>query len=104
MRIYIILISGILLFASCTSQKRATYNYLEEIKDTSFKKSVYMAEPIIQKSDLLSIQVYSMSINAEVDKLYNLPVINNGGMQGSNQQQGILVDQHGNINYPRLGI
>ncbi|MFL5789273.1 MAG: polysaccharide biosynthesis/export family protein [Flavisolibacter sp.] len=105
MRISLSLLLFVLILSSCGSQKRATYNYLEDVKDTSFKKSVYMFEPIIQKSDLLSIQVYSASTNIEADKLYNLPVINTGGAsQGNNQQQGILVDQEGNIDYPRLGV
>jgi polysaccharide export outer membrane protein len=103
MRIVIVTLIGICFLASCTPQKRATYNYLEQIKDSSFRKSVYLAEPIIQKNDLLSIQVYSASTNPEVDKLYNLPVLNTG-TQTNSQLQGYLVDENGKIELPRIGI
>ena len=59
--------------ASCATQRRATYNYLEDVKDTSFKKGVYMTEPVIQKNDLLSIQVYSISTDPRADQIYNMP-------------------------------
>lgn len=102
MRIFIFLIISTLF--ACNSQKRATYNYLEEITDTSFKKSVYMTEPVIQKSDLLSIQVYSASTDPKVNEPYNLPIMNSGGAQANSQLQGYLVDQEGNIEFPHLGL
>jgi Periplasmic protein involved in polysaccharide export len=98
---YLFFFFFLVLLASCGTQKRATYNYLEDIKDTSFKKGVYMTEPVIQKNDLLSIQVYSMSTDPRADQLYNLPV--NSSSQGNTQLQGFLVDPRGNIEYPRLG-
>ncbi|HEV7622231.1 MAG TPA: polysaccharide biosynthesis/export family protein [Flavisolibacter sp.] len=102
MRIYLSLIC-LITITSCGSQKRATYNYLEDIKDTSFKKSVFMTETIIQKSDLLSIQIYSASADSRADQLYNMPILNSSS--SNNQQlQGYLVDQRGNIEYPRLGL
>src|SRR6476620_3047594 len=101
MRFYLTAVTILIALASCTSQKRATYNYLEDIKDTSFKKTVFMTEPVIQKNDLLSIQVYSMSTDSRADQLYNLPL--NASTQSNTQLQGILVDQRGNIEYPRLG-
>jgi polysaccharide biosynthesis/export protein len=84
-----------LAFASCTPQ-RAIYNYLEDMRDTTMGKEFYVAEPVIQKNDLLSIQVYSASLDPEVDQLYN-----RGGIQGGN---GYLVDQKGNLEFPRLGL
>ena len=101
MRTPFIALVGIFLFASCTSRK-ATYNYLENITDTSFRKTVYMAEPVIQKSDLLSIQIYSEATDAKVDQLYNLS-LQSGALQNT-QQQGYLVDQRGNIELPRIGL
>ena len=86
---------------SCRTQ-RATYNYLEEITDTTFKESVYFAEPLIQKNDLISIRVYSASLDPSVDQLYN-----SGNTQNQNAQNmqytGYLVDVNGNIEMPRLG-
>jgi len=92
---------SVLLLASCRTQ-RAVYNYLEDVTDTSFKKSVYIAEPVIQKNDLLSIQVYSASLDPKIDELYNMRM--QQGAAGQNQQlMGYLVDVNGNIEMPRLG-
>jgi polysaccharide biosynthesis/export protein len=88
---------------ACNPTKRATYNYLEDVNDTTFKKAVYMAEPIIQKTDLLSIQVYSASTDPKVDQLYNLPALSTA-TQANTQLQGYLVDQQGNIEMPRIGV
>jgi polysaccharide export outer membrane protein len=94
------------LLSSCFLQRKAesNHNYLEDIKDTTFKKTVYSAEPIIQKTDLLSIQVYSAATDPKVDALYNLPSLQTGAQAGQTQLSGILVDQRGNIEYPRVGV
>jgi len=91
-----------LFFVSCRTQ-RAVYNYLEDVNDSSFRRSVYIAEPIIQKNDLLSIQVFSAALDPEVDALYNLPVQQNSGGAQNAQLRGYLVDVHGNIEMPRIG-
>ena len=97
-----ILITASFLTTSCRTQ-RAVYNYLEDVNDTSFKTNAYIAEPVIQKNDLISIQVYSASLDPTVDALYNLPVLpQSGGMQ-STQSGGYLVDVRGMINMPRIG-
>ncbi|GAC1419506.1 MAG: polysaccharide biosynthesis/export family protein [Flavisolibacter sp.] len=101
MRLHPGILVPIIILTSCFSQKKATYNYLEEIRDTSFKKSVYMTEPIIQKNDILSIQVYSASTDSRVDQLFNTPI--SSASQSNTSLQGTLVDQRGNIEYPRLG-
>jgi len=95
----IILLS--LFFVSCRTQ-RAVYNYLEDVNDSTFRKSVYIAEPIIQKNDLLSIQVYSAALDPQVDQLYNIQV-QQGGVGQNSQLMGYLVDVHGNIEMPRIG-
>jgi len=96
----IILLS--LFFVSCRTQ-RAVYNYLEDVNDSAFRKSVYIAEPVIQKNDLLSIRVYSAALDPQVDALYNAPTPA-GGAEGRNEQVGgYLVDVHGNIEMPRIG-
>jgi polysaccharide biosynthesis/export protein len=101
--IFIIAILSALLFASCRPQ-RAVFNYLEDVTDTSFKKNVYIAEPVIQKNDLLSVQVYSGSLDEKTDALYNMRM-NAGQMGGVQGQQmgGYLVDINGNIELPRIG-
>lgn len=103
MRFALYIICSSVLFFSCRTQ-RAVYNYLEDVNDTSFKKSVFIAETVIQKNDLISIRVYSSATDPLVDQLYNLPV-----QQGANQMQGgqvggFLVDVNGNIEMPRIGV
>lgn len=104
MRIFKILFAILLLagfFTSCRPQ-RAVYNYLEDVKDTSFRKNVFITEPVIQKNDLLSIQVNSAALDKETDALYNMQMQGmSGGSQG--QMNGYLVDIRGNIEMPRIG-
>ena len=103
MRFALYIFLGSVLLLSCRSQ-RAVYNYLEDVNDTSFKKSVYLAESVIQKNDLLSIQVYSAATDPAIDQLYNLPMQQGGGQQQGGQIGGYLVDVNGNIELPRIGI
>lgn len=92
-----------LFFASCRPQ-RAVYNYLEDVKDTSFRRSVYIAESVIQKNDLLSINITSASLDPKVDLLYNQQIFQGvGGMTGGGQIGGYLVDVSGDIELPRIG-
>ena len=89
--------------SSCTSQKKAYYYYLENVTDTVHHGAVKVFEPVIQKNDQLSIQVYSSATDPKVDQLYNLTNTSTGS--NTNQAvQGYLVDQNGNIEYPRIGI
>jgi polysaccharide export outer membrane protein len=85
------------------------YNYLEDLTDTSTKKPYFIKEPVIQKNDQLTIQIYSASLDEKVDLLYNQQV--SGGISGSYNQSsggqssyGYLVDQKGNVELPRIGI
>lgn len=92
-----------LWIASCKPQQRAIQNYLEDMTDTTMRKDRYVAEPIIQKNDLLHIRISSASLDPTVDELYNLRMTTGGGGQNM-QLQGYLVDQQGNIELPRLGV
>ncbi|RYY90496.1 MAG: polysaccharide export protein [Chitinophagaceae bacterium] len=89
-----------ILTASC-GPRRVLHNYLEDIKDSSFKKEVLIAEPVIQKNDLLSIKISSASLNPATDQLYNLTATSQGS--GLQQEPGYLVNVHGNIEMPRIG-
>lgn len=92
-------------FSSCKMFQRLP-NYLEQVNDSTGKGDVKIPELQIQKGDLLSIQVYSLSTRPEVDLLYNLPVT--GGMGAASPGQasttGFLVDNNGNIEHFRLGV
>lgn len=103
MRLFLFLLCSacILALGSCRPQ-RAVYNYLEDFTDTTVKKDFYIAEPVIQKNDQLSIQISSAALEPEVDQLYNQ---NMGGQMGGQYQfYGYLVDQKGNIEIPRVGV
>jgi len=89
-------------FISCGTQHKLP-NYLENATDTSGKGEIKYPELIIQKNDLLSIQVYSVSTQPEKsDILYNLPTSTVSSGPGTSAG-GFLVDADGNIEYPRLG-
>ncbi len=107
---FLFLVGIVSFVTSCSSQKKVPYNYIENAADTMSRDAVKNFEPVIQKNDLLSIQVYSNSTKPEIsDALYNPPALtastgvaspgtaNTGG-------NGYLVDMHGNIRFPRLGI
>ncbi len=99
----LLLIAFPIYLVSCGTQKKAPY-YLENIKDTLPKGAVKVPDLRIQKNDLLSIQVYSASTKPEIsDALYNLPCNSAGAGQTNSNVCGFLVDQNGEIEYPRLG-
>ncbi|HVZ57443.1 MAG TPA: polysaccharide biosynthesis/export family protein [Chitinophagaceae bacterium] len=110
----------ILFLASCTATKKSYPSYLQQVQDTVGKGAVNYPEPTIQKGDLLSIQVYSASLDPQTDIPYNLPNQGGGGISsstlggggssssagssGGGSTTGFLVDQEGNIEYPRIGV
>ena len=83
------------LLLSCGSQKKLPPDYADRYSDTTIKKTYKFPEFKIQKGDLLSINIYSLSTNPKADEPYNLPM--------AAQNPGFLVDVNGNIEYPRLG-
>ena len=96
-------------FVSCSSQRKASYNYIENSTDTIGKGVVKNFQPIIQKNDLLSIHVFSNSTKPEIsDAPYNPPAIvglANASSAGTGSSgSGYLVGVDGNIKFPRLGL
>jgi polysaccharide export outer membrane protein len=92
----------LLFLFSCRSQYSPTTNYLQHI-DTTEKALLNLAEPRIQKNDLLSIKVYSQSADPRTDIPYNLPEQTVAGSSTSIATTGFLVDEKGTIEFPRLG-
>ena len=89
-------------FISCAPQQKLA-NYLEKVSDSTIRTDVQIPELRIQKSDLLSIQVYSASTKPEIsDAIFNLPTQSTS--EGSSSSVGFLVDVNGNIEYPRIGL
>ncbi|HEV7334070.1 MAG TPA: polysaccharide biosynthesis/export family protein [Flavisolibacter sp.] len=100
MRLFNLLLLLAAFLFSCRSQKGVINNYLQNA-DTTGVKLVSMPEPLIQKNDLLSIKIYSLSADPRTDLLYNLPETTGAGAGTS--ANGFLVDDDGNIEYPRVG-
>jgi polysaccharide biosynthesis/export protein len=92
-----------ILLSSCLTPKRAVYNYLEDIKDTNSRSNIFIAEPVIQKNDLLSIQISSASLDPKIDQDYNLQLAA-GAASNNSSLLGYLVDARGNLELPRLGV
>jgi polysaccharide biosynthesis/export protein len=102
MRVVLYILVSTILFASCRPQ-RAVYNYLEDVKDTSFRKNVFLAESVIQKNDLLAINITSAALDPRVDVLYNQQFVQGVGGSQAGQQGGYLVDVNGDVELPRIG-
>lgn len=72
--------------------------YLEHVNDSTGRGVLKQQELLIQKNDLLSIQISSLSTKPDVsDAIFNQQVV--GGAV-----PGYLVDADGNIEHHRLGV
>ncbi len=85
------------LLTSCGSSRRINTDYLY-FRDGAKKVSVQLKKTIIQPNDLLSIQVYSRTLNQEQAAIFNIPTTGNSPLQG------YQVDSTGNIEMPIIGI
>jgi polysaccharide biosynthesis/export protein len=88
-------------FFSCKTTQQLP-NYLEGINDSTGKGALVIPELRVQKGDLLSIQINSLSTKPEIDQLYNLP-LSTGAASAGAAMPGYLVDNNGNIEHHRLG-
>jgi polysaccharide export outer membrane protein len=87
-------------FISCKPQQKMV-NYLQDVNDSTGKGAVVTPELKIQKNDLLSISIYSLSTKPDQsDVIYNQPMTGGGGTTAA----GYLVDHNGNIIHHRLGV
>lgn len=99
MRFYGILLLFVLplYFLSCKPVQQLPY-YLDNVNDSTGKGTVTNQELKIQKNDLLSIAIASLSTKPDIsDAIYNQPAA--GG-----STVGYLVDGEGNIEHHRLGL
>ncbi len=105
-RILLLLAIPFYLFSCKTTEKLPLY--LENATvDTTGQKEVKIPQLRFQKNDLLSIQIYSLSLKPEVsDLIFNQPSVISGGQMGGGataSTAGYLVDLNGNIIHHRLG-
>ena len=85
-------------FFSCKPVQQLPY-YLDKVNDSTGKGEVKVPELRIQKNDLLSIQISSLSTKPEAsDAIYNQ--VSAAGSTSA----GYLVDVQGNIEHHRLGV
>ena len=99
-RFYVFLALSLFLFSCKPVQKLP--NYLEQITDSTGKGEVKIPDLKIQKNDLLSIQIYSLSLDPEKsDRPFNQPSL---GGTGETSTAGYLVDNNGDIIHHRLGL
>ncbi|MET0636779.1 MAG: polysaccharide biosynthesis/export family protein [Chitinophagaceae bacterium] len=94
---------SLFFFTSCVSTKSSTY--FNGLSNSEIVYQVQSLEPVIQKNDLLSINVNSLSPEASQQfNLYSISSstgpVNSGTIT---QTSGFLVDQDGNIQFPILG-
>jgi polysaccharide biosynthesis/export protein len=86
--------------SSCGNTKNATY--FPGLKDGSIPSNTPYPESVIQKSDILSINV--SSLNAEASASFNSPNASAGGATGgAGGPIGYLVNTEGNIQFPIIG-
>jgi polysaccharide export outer membrane protein len=105
----ILLVLGL---SSCINYKNQIF--FQGLKDTAYTASMQQADLQIQRGDQLSIFVYAA--DAVSTAAFNAPMFGGGvnGAQALVQQQqvssqgggyfGYLVDEYGNIEYPKLGV
>jgi polysaccharide export outer membrane protein len=99
---FLITVFWIASLASCINTKNVAY--LNDVKDSVRVMSNTGLEPVIQKKDILSISVTSLSVEATI--IFNTPnqpasptaVTNN-----TSQTAGYLVSEDGTIKFPILG-
>ena len=94
---FLLLLALPLYFISCKPLQKIP-NYLENVNDSTGKGVVKVVELKIQKNDLLSIQIFSLSTQPDkADILFNQPTL--GAAGGA---PGYLVDNNGNIEHLSL--
>lgn len=102
-RIFLLIILSVYLF-SCRTQQMLPH-YLENVSDSAAKGDVKIPELRMQKNDLISIQISSLSTQPKIsDDIYNQPMSNSGVGGQTPALMGYLVDIDGNIEHHRLGV
>ena len=90
------------LISSCGTQFKLP-NYLENLQDSARLDTFSFPEPIIQKNDILYINIGSDDIDPLALAPYNVSL--SGSMSGNNSTlMGYLVNHKGEIEYPRIGV
>lgn len=86
---FLLAVIAVFEFSACTSSR--PLQYVQGRFDTAQYSDYIIKAPVIQRSDLISIVVFSD--NAAATAIYNIP----------NMTSGYLVDDHGNIQFQGIG-
>ena len=90
------------LFASCVNTKNVAY--FNDVPDSTLIAAKAGLEPIIQKKDILSIAVSSLSNEATIlFNMPNLPASPTAATSNTSQTAGYLVGEDGTVKFPILG-
>ena len=108
-RFFVPVLACISLFAILSLNSCVTYKnqiLFQGLSDTSYVASTSQPDPIIQRGDQLSIMVFTPDPIASA--YYNMPMGGGAGnmqnaMGGNGTIMGYLVDENGNIIFPKLG-
>jgi polysaccharide biosynthesis/export protein len=102
----LLVLGFLLIFSSCADTRKVTY--FNDLGEGVIPSSVVNLEPVIQKSDILSITVTSP--NPEATVMFNAPnmamtsTTSTGATMGNiAPSSGYLVSQEGFIDFPGLG-
>lgn len=99
---YLLLIFWISLLTSCVDTRKIAY--FNDVQDSTLIASKAGLEPVIQKKDILSITVSSLSNEATIlFNTPNLPMTPTSPTTPGSPTGGYLVSQDGAIKFPVLG-
>lgn len=103
LRLLSLLITVAALVSSCRTQE-VLAKYIEHRNDSIPQQVAVYTEPVIKKNDLLYIRIVSDALDeGKTDAMYN-QILKTEGSTVSVEQLGYLVDNSGNIDFPRLGM
>jgi polysaccharide export outer membrane protein len=95
----LILVPTLFIISSCGNAKKV--RYFPNVKDGIVPTNSPIPESVIQKNDILSINV--SSLNPEASAVFNSPNSSGGPAAGGGSQIGYLVNTEGNIQFPLIG-
>jgi polysaccharide export outer membrane protein len=99
-----IIIIGVFLFSSCASKRETVY--LNDLSDTIPSQTIQMSkftEPIIQKDDILSISIETISPSATSANLQTAGSSSTSPTSTQPNTSGYLVDNNGEVQLPMIG-
>jgi polysaccharide export outer membrane protein len=99
---FLLMFCWVSILSSCVDTRKVAY--FNDVQDSTIMTSKAGLEPVIQKKDILSITVSSLSSEATIIfNAPNLPMTPTATTSNNYQTAGYLVGQDGTIKFPVLG-